>query len=65
VATEVVERERRLEAKRSNWDTDWGSPVREQCDLGSASEVAAVFYWNMVLVRIISLTNFYAQFFIQ
>ena len=31
MATEVFERERRLEAKKMNWVTDGGSPVTEQC----------------------------------
>jgi len=30
VAKEVFERERRLEAKKRNWDTDGSSPVLEQ-----------------------------------
>jgi hypothetical protein len=32
MATEGFESERRLEAKKRNWDTDWGRPVREQCE---------------------------------
>ena len=32
VATEVFERERRLEAKKRNWDTDWDSLVTEECE---------------------------------
>jgi len=27
----VFERERRLEAMKRNWDTDGGSPVKEEC----------------------------------
>jgi hypothetical protein len=32
VATEVFERERRLEAEKRNWDTDGGILVREECE---------------------------------
>jgi hypothetical protein len=50
VATDVFEREIRLEAKERNWDIDRCSLVRQQCVRGSASEVTVIFYWNFILV---------------
>jgi hypothetical protein len=42
VATDVFEREIRLEAKKRNWDIDRGSLVRQQRVRGSANEVTDI-----------------------